>query len=101
MCVPVWLDADQHAVVPEHGDQWLSDEREHPPAEGQVGRRTVRAPCIELVQRPLNLIQPIRLPPLSSTLSNYAAYASAFAARCHNWRGIFKLSRLARDTKET
>ena len=38
---------------------------------------------------------------LSSTLSNYAAYASAFAARCHNWRGIFKLSRLARDTKET
>jgi putative transposase len=38
---------------------------------------------------------------LSSTLSNYAAWASAFAARSHSWRGILMLSRLALDMKET
>ena len=38
---------------------------------------------------------------LSSTLSNHAAWASAFAARSHSSRGILMLSRRRQDMKET
>jgi hypothetical protein len=38
---------------------------------------------------------------LSWTLSDHAAWARAFAARSHSWRGILMLSRWHRDMKET